>query len=136
MDYGDYFKFAAALILVLGLIGLLSVALRRYGGMIGGLSVTSRMTDRSFRRLSVEEILPLDGRRRLVLVRRDDTEHLLLLGHDGDRVVEAGIAAEARGLAEAPTRPRAGGMRAAAGGFRAMLGGASSKRDRAPEDTN
>lgn len=43
-------------------------------------------------RLSVVESIALDGRRRVVLVRRDDVEHLLLLGGTGDLVVEQGIA--------------------------------------------
>ncbi|HYE01487.1 MAG TPA: flagellar biosynthetic protein FliO [Alphaproteobacteria bacterium] len=45
------------------------------------------------RRLSIVEVLPLDARRRLVLVRRDGTEHLLLLGPERDLLVEPGIAA-------------------------------------------
>lgn len=43
------------------------------------------------KRLSIVESIALDGRRRVVIVRRDDMEHLLLLGGAGDLVVEQGI---------------------------------------------
>jgi hypothetical protein len=42
-------------------------------------------------RLNVVESVSVDGRRRLVLVRRDNVEHLLLIGGAGDVVVEQGI---------------------------------------------
>lgn len=44
------------------------------------------------RRLQVVEVTALDPRRKLILVRRDDVEHLLLVGQDGNRLVESGIA--------------------------------------------
>ncbi len=123
MEYSDYFRFVAALILVLGLIGGLGVILRRYGGVIGGGALASRHANRSRRRLSVEEVLPLDGRRRLILVRRDDREHLLLLGPDGDRVVEDGINVSSDDAQDIPEPTRSVSLRAAAGGFRALMGG-------------
>ena len=124
MDYSDYFRFAAALLLVLGLIGGLGILLRRYGGIIGGGALASRHAARAKRRLSVEEVLPLDARRRLVLVRRDGREHLLLLGPEGDRVVEEGIETRpAEADAAASAEPRETALRAAAGGFRALIGG-------------
>ena len=43
------------------------------------------------RRLAIVETLTLDARRRLVIVRRDDAEHLLLLGINQDIVVEANL---------------------------------------------
>jgi flagellar protein FliO/FliZ len=42
-------------------------------------------------RLAIVEVRPIDLRHRLVLVRRDDVEHLLLLGAPGDLVIETGI---------------------------------------------
>lgn len=48
------------------------------------------------RRLSVVDTLALDPRRQLVIVRRDNVEHLLLVGGAQDIVVEAGIPAAAR----------------------------------------
>ena len=48
---------------------------------------------RTARRLGVIEYMTLDPKTRLVLVRRDDTQHLLLLGAAGPVVVERGIEA-------------------------------------------
>jgi flagellar protein FliO/FliZ len=42
-------------------------------------------------RLKVVEVTAIDTRRRLVLVRRDGVEHLLLLGANGETVVETKI---------------------------------------------
>ena len=42
-------------------------------------------------RLSVRDAAAVDAHRRLVLVRRDDVEHLILIGGPSDIVIEAGI---------------------------------------------
>lgn len=86
MDLETYGKFVLALVAVLALIGLLSLAARRLG-------FAPRVTPlRGRRRLAIIEVMALDAKHRLVLVRRDDTEHLLLLGATQDAVVETGIA--------------------------------------------
>lgn len=46
-------------------------------------------------RLAVLDAAPVDTRRRLVLVRRDSVEHLILIGGPTDVVIESGIAVEA-----------------------------------------
>jgi len=43
------------------------------------------------RRLGVVEAANVDGRRKLILIRRDDTEHLIMTGGPVDVVVETGI---------------------------------------------
>lgn len=43
------------------------------------------------RRLNVVEQLPIDGRRQLLLIKRDGVEHLLLIGGTQDLLVEANI---------------------------------------------
>jgi flagellar protein FliO/FliZ len=53
------------------------------------------------RRLAFIERAHLDGGRKLLLVRRDDVEHLILIGGPIDLVVETGIPAEAYPKAEA-----------------------------------
>ncbi len=87
MDISQYFRFFLALAFVLGLIGLVGWAVRRFG--LGSRTPTTRNRDR---RLGVIEILPVDGRHRLVLLRRDDREHLVLLntGQGADLLIEAG----------------------------------------------
>lgn len=88
MSLVDYLRFLAALSVVLGLIGMLYWLARRYGiQRLGSLG----MTGPGGGRLQVVEFRAIDPRRRLVLVRRDSVEHLLLLGANGDIVVESGI---------------------------------------------
>ncbi|MCU0830769.1 MAG: flagellar biosynthetic protein FliO [Rhizobiaceae bacterium] len=43
-------------------------------------------------RLAVTDAVPVDSHRRLVLVRRDDVEHLIMIGGPADVVIESGIA--------------------------------------------
>ena len=86
MEYDVYLRFLLALAFVLGLIAALTWLARRFG-FAGNLTVKkSRNT-----RLAVVETLMLDAKRRLVMIRRDDREHLLLLGPTGEIVVESGI---------------------------------------------
>lgn len=40
------------------------------------------------KRLKIIDALAIDARRRLVLIQRDDTEHLILLGQQDDLLVE------------------------------------------------
>ena len=88
MSILEYSRFVASLAFVLGLIGLLYVLARRYGSRRFGLGAGRGGPGN---RLSVVEARALDGRHRLVLVRRDDVEHLILIGQDRSLVVEAGI---------------------------------------------
>jgi len=90
MQAADYVQFAVALIFVIGLIGLLAVLLRRFGG--GGIAMP-RYRPGQKRRLHVVDALPLDPRRRMLLVRRDNVEHLIVLGPQGETVVESGFPA-------------------------------------------
>lgn len=81
----DYFKFFAALLLVLGMMGGLSLILRRVG--IGGKVMMS--SDK--RRLKIIEVLHLDARRKAVLMMRDDVQHLVILGPTSETIVETNI---------------------------------------------
>jgi flagellar protein FliO/FliZ len=89
MSLDLYWRFLLALAFVVALIGLLAWLARRFGlaGRVGAA--------KAGRRLAVVESAALDGKRRLVLVRRDDTEHLILIGAETALVVESGIAAPA-----------------------------------------
>jgi flagellar protein FliO/FliZ len=87
---GDiYWRFLLALILVVALIFAVAWIARRLG--LGGRLITTG----GKRRLAIVEVLPLDGKRRLVLLKRDGTEHLVLLGLNADVVVESGIGSAA-----------------------------------------
>lgn len=109
MELDTYFRFLLALVLVLGLIGGLTWAARRFG--FGG-QLTPNAGKNA--RLSVVEVKVLDSRRKLVLLRRDGCEHLVLLGPNQDLLVEAGIAAPSDGgAATGPAPGAAAGRRTA-----------------------
>jgi flagellar protein FliO/FliZ len=95
MDLDVYLRFALALAFVVGLIGFIGWLARRYG--VGGGRIAAKGGRQ--RRIGVVEVQPLDAKRRLVLIRRDGVEHLLLCGPGRDLVVETGIAG---GQAEQP----------------------------------
>jgi hypothetical protein len=64
-------------------------------GNLPGVSLLTRFFPRNpERRLDVVEQANIDGRRRLVLIRRDDVEHLVMTGGPVDVVIETGIGVE------------------------------------------
>jgi len=95
MEFGGYFRFLVALVFVLGMIGLLAVLARR-----SGLGFPAAARPGKDRRLQVVEVAPVDGRRRLVLIRRDNIEHLVLLGQSTELLIESGIKTGAASLGE------------------------------------
>lgn len=96
-------KFFIAFVLVLALIGGVAWLLRRFGG-----SALSSVAGRGRQaRLGVIETTAVDSRRRLVLVRRDNVEHLIMLGGPSDLVVEANIVRAHAAAGREPVMPRA-----------------------------
>jgi hypothetical protein len=80
-------RFAVAFVIVLALIGITFWLIRRFGTTrVGAAAQRGRQP-----RLAVIDAAPVDGRRRLVLVRRDNVEHLLMIGGPSDIVVEMNI---------------------------------------------
>ena len=90
MEVTTYLRFILALILVLGLIMGLAWVLKRLG-----LRRRRAVRWPASRRLSTVESAALDSRHKVVLVRRDDVEHLVLIGPNTSQVIERGIAAAA-----------------------------------------
>ncbi|HEX3916287.1 MAG TPA: flagellar biosynthetic protein FliO [Caulobacteraceae bacterium] len=76
MDIAEFARAIFALAITLGLIGLAAVGARRFGPEW----LVRLQRPKANRRMSIIESLPLDPARRLVLVRLDSTERLLLLG--------------------------------------------------------
>jgi flagellar biogenesis protein FliO len=91
-------------IVVLGLFALAFWLLRRVGGgRLGSGATRGRQS-----RLAVIDQATVDSRRRLVLIRRDNVEHLLIIGGPSDVVVEQNIVRAATALRETgPARPPA-----------------------------
>jgi flagellar protein FliO/FliZ len=88
-------RFFLAFLIVLGLIGAAAWAVRRFGSARFTGAVRGRQP-----RLAVIEYATVDARRRLLLVRRDNVEHLMMIGGPSDVVVEANI------VRAAPAAPR------------------------------
>lgn len=92
-----------ALVLVLALIALTVWLMRRFGE--GRIASSAGGRGRQ-QRLAVLDSATVDARRRLVLIRRDNAEHLILIGGPTDVVVEQNIvrAQPLPGAARAPGR--------------------------------
>lgn len=92
MDLSVYLNFILALAFVLGLIGAAAWLARRFG-------LAGRLAHRAgpARRLAVVEVMPLDTRRKLVLLRRDGTEYLVLIGAGQDLLLEGALPADPGG---------------------------------------
>jgi flagellar protein FliO/FliZ len=96
--------FVFAFVAVLALIGVAAWLVRRFAGSrLGATANRGRMP-----RLAVIDAAAVDGRRRLVLVRRDNIEHLLMIGGPTDIVVEANIVRATTARDQMPQRPAVG----------------------------
>ncbi len=106
-------RFFIAFLVVLALIGLTAWVVRRFGAnRLGGAGARGRQP-----RLAVIDAASVDGRRRLVLIRRDNIEHLLMIGGPTDVVIEPNIvrAASARETTRETARPAEPPVRSASG---------------------
>ena len=83
MNFLDLLRAFFGLAVTLGLIGLAAWAARRYAPQL----MARLQAQKGERRLQVVETLVLDPARRLVLVRIDDEERLILLG-EGRELIE------------------------------------------------
>jgi len=97
--------FFFAFVAVLALIGVAAWLVRRFAtNRLGANTNRGRMP-----RLAVIDAAAVDGRRRLVLVRRDNIEHLLMIGGPTDIVVEPNIVRAIPGREPMQQRPAVGG---------------------------
>ena len=83
MNFLDLARAVFGMAFTLGLIGLAAYAARRYAPQL----LARLNAERGERRMQVVETLVLDPARRLVLVRIDDEERLILLG-EGRELIE------------------------------------------------
>src|SRR6201999_3668595 len=92
------------ILIFVGIVAMMAVAallVRRFAGnRLGANTQRGRMP-----RLAVIDAAAVDGRRRLVLVRRDNVEHLLMIGGPSDIVVEPNIVRATPGREALPQRP-------------------------------
>ncbi len=99
------YMFIFAFVVVLALIGAAAWLVRRFAGdRLKANGSRGRMP-----RLAVIDAAAVDGRRRLVLVRRDNIEHLLMIGGPTDIVVESNIVRAMPARDQMPPRQNVGG---------------------------
>ena len=95
------FTFILFFVAVLAVIGVGVWLVRQFASnRLGANTNRGRMP-----RLAVIDAAAVDGRRRLVLVRRDNVEHLLMIGGPTDIVVEPNIVRATPGREALPQRP-------------------------------
>jgi flagellar protein FliO/FliZ len=88
IELGQTARFVLAFVLVMVLIALTVWLMRRFGD---GRLISQAGGRGRQQRLAVLDSATVDARRRLVLIRRDNAEHLLLIGGPTDVVVEQNI---------------------------------------------
>lgn len=77
-----------ALAFVIALLVAFAYGIKKFG-LIARVTVDQEGEQK--KRLNIVEILPVDAKRRLVLIRRDDKEHLIMLGAERDLLIEQNI---------------------------------------------
>jgi flagellar protein FliO/FliZ len=87
MDFNTLISGVATLLFVIALVALLVWAFKTFFGK----SSSSAFLRPRAKRLGVVETAAVDSKRKLYLIRRDDVEHLVIIGGPVDVVVEAGI---------------------------------------------
>jgi hypothetical protein len=94
------------IVLALLVLGVLLVILRIIRTMRGGTFIAGGRNRAP--RLAVVDAAAVDAQRRLVLVRRDNVEHLIMIGGPTDLVIEPGIRSDEpeRALHERPVRTK------------------------------
>jgi flagellar protein FliO/FliZ len=98
------------IIFIAGLLVVGGLLLRGYlttGAPTGGLGGTF-FAPKPEKRLDVVEQTTVDGRRRLLLIRRDNVEHLIMTGGPVDVVIETGIGDNPSSRREVVDGPGAG----------------------------
>lgn len=88
-DIWNLATYVAVFAFVIALIGVAAWLLKSM--LYGNSSSGGGLLRRGERRLGVVEAASVDGRRKLLLIRRDATEHLIMIGGPVDMLIESGI---------------------------------------------
>jgi flagellar protein FliO/FliZ len=88
MGLEDYLRFALAFLFVMALILGIAWGVRRFGLAGPAMPGVGRK-----RRVNIVESVVLDAKRRVVMIRCDDSEYLVLLGQGNDLVLKSDKAA-------------------------------------------
>lgn len=96
MDATDIIRLCIALVFVLALMGLFALLARRFNN-------SNPFTGTNDKRLSIIEQRMLDTKNRLILIKRDNVEHLVIVSNTGSVIVEQGITPPT--ITASPTTP-------------------------------
>lgn len=99
----EILRIVIALIAVLGMIGGAAMLARRMGFTTPGASLGGK------KRLALVETMTLDARRRIAIIKCDDTEHLIILSASSETVIASDIDGAPQNVedAESPTTQEA-----------------------------
>lgn len=104
-DLSSYLGYLLAFLFVLALIGIVAWLFK---SLTGGRSSNGggRIFGGRDKRIGVVQAASVDGRRKLILIRRDDKEHLIMVGGPVDMLIENGIEPpDVRTLGASPREP-------------------------------
>ncbi len=85
MDFDQLIRGFLALLFVLGLIGGLTILARKFGFTVRPSKINTIKSNN----LSIKEVLPVDAKRKIILIKNNNLEHLLLIG-EKDLVIHSG----------------------------------------------
>jgi len=88
VDFNNLVLGVAAILFIVALGSLVIWAFKTF---IGGSPSGSGLVRPRDKRLGVVETASVDAKRKLLLVRRDDVEHLVMIGGPIDMLIETGI---------------------------------------------
>ncbi len=100
VDLSQGAQWLISLAIILALIAVMWVLLRSFAN--GKIRLRGQNARGRQPRLGVVDIFDLDRQRQLVLIRRDNVEHLILVGGNSDTVIETNIQRGARAPMPAP----------------------------------
>ena len=84
LDYGHYLQIILALIVVLGMMALLHFILKKVNAMQSGIHNKSS-------RLKIIEERMLDTKNKLIIIRCDAKDYLVILSQNGNTIIDSSI---------------------------------------------
>ncbi len=84
----DILRAIFSLAFVVGVMWLIGYVIKKYGHRWG---LPQHMTVGRNRRLKLVEVLSVDHKTKIALIRHDDKEHLLVVGAEGSQIIEKNL---------------------------------------------
>lgn len=84
-------QYLLAFVIILGLLAAFAALLRRITGVRSRVGFSGTSARHRQQRLGIVDAVDIDSQRQLLLLRRDNVEHLVMVGGPNDLLVESGI---------------------------------------------